>query len=159
MIEVYRKYILLGFVVFISVTLLITHIKGEKQDMVFKDDYQKYQYSISSLREEQYTTSIEILQKLHQKYPNQANITRSLGLAYSLEGKNEISALYFQKAVEQRPFIVQEPLFSVRYGEVLYRLKEYDISKQYLEHSNKIESSKEYLQLIQSLLAEIQKYE
>jgi len=154
--EIYRKLILLGLVLFIVIGAIYTYQQGKKQDVSYAADYQSYQLSLAYLQEGDNETAIAQLMELHNRYPDQANITWHLGLSYALERDMDKAIVYFQKAVDQRPFIIQEPLFTLQFAEVLFAKEEYAAAKQYLEHSKTIALPEEYKPRVDELLAQIE---
>lgn len=151
--EIYRKLILLGLVLIVGIGTYYTYKQGEKQDKRFAEDYQNYQLSLTQMQEGNLDKAKEQLVKLHNQYPDQANITWNLGLSYAIEGDMNKAVLYYQKAVEQRPFIVQDPMFSMQFAEILYEKGEYTAAIQYLKHCKTIAISEEYTGRVDSLLA------
>jgi predicted Zn-dependent protease len=155
--EIYRKLILLGLVLFIGFGTLYAYIQGKNQDKRFIADYQSYQSSLAQLQEEKYDEAKEQLIKLHNDYPDQANITRNLGLVYAIKGDMEKAAIYYQKAVDQRPYIIQDQMFSLQFAEVLINIEEYEAAKQYLEYlKTTIGVPEEYIGHVDELLAYIE---
>lgn len=154
--EIYRKLILLGLVLFIGIGVFYTYNAGKTQDKGYVEDYQSYQMSLAQMKENQLEQPKRDLMKLHQTYPDQANITWNLGLAFAMEGDMEQAALYYQKAVDQRPFIVQEPMFSLQFAEILIAEEEFEAAKQYLEHCKTIEIPEQFVSRVDELLAYIE---
>lgn len=154
--EIYRKLILLGLVLFIVVGTIYTYQQGKKQDERFVADYQSYQLSLARMQDQNVDEAIEQLMKLHNRYPDQANLTRNLGLAYAIKGEMEKAALYYQKAVETRPFIVRDPMFSLQFAEILYAQEEYKGAKKYLENCKAIGVPEEFISRVDELLAYIE---
>ncbi|WP_313801748.1 tetratricopeptide repeat protein [Cytobacillus sp.] len=153
--EIYRKLILLGLVLLIGIGVFYTYNAGKTQDKGYVEDYQSYQMSLAQMKENQLEESKKELMKLHQTYPDQANITWNLGLAFALDGDLENASLYYQKAVDQRPFIVQEPMFSLQFAELLFAKEEFGLAKQYLEHCKTIAIPEEFVSRVDELLAYI----
>jgi predicted Zn-dependent protease len=154
--EIYRKLVLLGLIIFVGVGTFYTFDQGKKQDQTYVKDLQNYQLSLSQMQEEQYKGAQEKLLELHNRYPDQAKITWDLGLSYAVEGDMEKAALYYQKAVDQRPFIVQEPMFSLQFAEILTSIEQYSVAKQYLEHCKAIGVPEEYAGHVDDLLAYVE---
>lgn len=154
--EIYRKLILLGLVLIAGIGTFCTYNQGKEQDKRFVEDYDSYQLSLAQMQDANYDNAKDQLTKLHNRYPEQAKITRNLGLLYAMERDMDKAALYYQKAVEQRPFFVQEPMFSIQFAEILYEKKEYAAAKRYLEHCKTIEIPEEYAGRVDELLAHIE---
>lgn len=154
--EIYRKLILLGLVLFIGIGVFYTYNAGKTQDKGYMEDYQNYQMSLAQMKENQLEQPKKELMKLHQTYPDQANITWNIGLAFAMEGEMEKAALYYQKAVDQRPFIVQEPMFSLQFAQTLIAVEEFETAKQYLEHCKTISIPEEFVSHVDELLAQIE---
>jgi Tfp pilus assembly protein PilF len=154
--EIYRKLILLGLVIFVGAGTFYTYQQGKKQDERSIKDLQTYNLSLSDLREEKYDEAQEKLLDLHSSYPDQADITWKLGLSYAVDGDMEKAALYYQKTVDLRPFIIQEPLFSLQFAEILISNEEYKAAKQYLEHCKAIGVPEDHAGRVDELLAYIE---
>ncbi|MEH7344993.1 tetratricopeptide repeat protein [Bacillus sp. JJ1532] len=154
--EIYRKLMLLGLVIFIGIGVFYTYKEGKKQDRGFVEDSQSYQHSLAQMQEEDYKGAKEQLINLHNKYPDQAIITRNLGLVYAIEGEMDKAALYYKKAVDQRPFIIQDPMFTLQFAEILLSLEENDAAKEYLEYSKKLGIPEEFKGHVEELLAYIE---
>lgn len=154
--EIYRKLMLLGLVLIIGIGTFYTYKEGEKQDKRFVEDYQKYQLSLAQMNEDNFKNAKELLMSLHTKYPDQANITRNLGLVYAREGDMEKAALYYQKTVDQHPFSIQDPMFSLQFAQILVAEEEYKVARQYLEHCKTINLPEEYVSRVDELLAYIE---
>ncbi|MDW2876415.1 MULTISPECIES: tetratricopeptide repeat protein [Bacillaceae] len=152
----YRKFVLLGLVALVGAGTIYTYIAGENQDKRYIEDFQQYQVALGEMQEDQIGNAKEKMLHLHNKYHDQANITRNLGLIYAMEGDFEKAALYYQKAVDQMPFIVQDPLFSLQFGEMLFYKGELGISQQYIEHGKAVGLPDEYVQRADELLAQIE---
>lgn len=153
---IYRKLILLGLVLFIGIGTIYTYIAGKKQDKRYVGDYQSYQMSLAQMQESKLEQPKKELMNLHHAYPDQANITWNLGLAFAMEGDMEKAALYYQKAVDQRPFIVQEPMFSLQFAQILFGVEEYEVAKKYLEHCKTLAIPEEFISSVDELLAQIE---
>ncbi|MEH7526429.1 hypothetical protein V7149_24665 [Bacillus sp. JJ1503] len=151
--EIYRKLMLLGLVIFVGIGIFYSYKVGKKQDKGFVEDYQSYQLSLTQMQEENYDGAKDQLTKLHNKYPDQASITRNLGLLYAIEGDKDKAALYYQKAVDQRPFIIQDPMFSLQFAEILLSIEENAAAKEYLEYSKKQGIPEEFKGHVEELLA------
>lgn len=154
--EIYRKLILLGLVLFIGIGTIYTYQQGKKQDKKFRADYQGYQLSLAQMQDKNVDGAIEQLMELHNRYPDQANLTRNLGLAYAIKGEMEKAALYYQKAVDTRPFIVRDPMFSLQFAEILFAQEEYTGAKQYLDNCKTIGVPEEFDSRVDELLAYIE---
>ncbi len=151
--EIYRKVILLGMVLFIVIGIIYNFQKGRAQDKRFLEESYTYQLSLSLLENNDYENAEKNLLELHKKYENQANVTANLGLAYAYKGDMENAAYYYQKAVEQRPFLIQNPLFSIQFAEILIAIEEYESARQYLDYCKKLDVPEEYMPRLEELIA------
>ncbi|MBP2242357.1 tetratricopeptide (TPR) repeat protein [Cytobacillus eiseniae] len=154
--EIYRKLILLGLVIFIGVGTIYTYNAGNKQDEGYVKDYQSYQMALAQVQKNEFEQPKKELMELHHTYPDQANITWNLGLAYAIEGDMEKAALYYQKAVDQRPFIVQEPMFSLQFAQILFGVDDFETAKKYLEHCKTLAIPEEFVSSVDELLSHIE---
>lgn len=150
------RYVFLSLLVFILSGISYAHWKGQQQDEQFLKDYNEYQQAIQLMQQRQVEQALPILQSLSSKYPDRYNIMRTLGLAYAMKNDFHKAAFYYEKAIRKRPFLQQDPIFTLQFGEILYYKGEYAKAKAYLEQSKKLPGSEMYHARIDELLVQIQ---
>jgi Tfp pilus assembly protein PilF len=129
-----------------------THWKGERQNQEFKRHYIEYQQALQFIQQGNGEKALQLLQPLLEKYPDRYNIMRYLGLAYAIKEDFQQASLYYEKAIKQRPFLQEDPIFTLQFGEILYFNGEYAKAKAYLEKSKQLPGSESYHSRIDELL-------
>ncbi|AEH46341.1 Tetratricopeptide repeat-containing protein [Parageobacillus thermoglucosidasius C56-YS93] len=143
---------------FVLIVLCVSYgiFKGKNQDQIYKNRYEQYIYAQHLLQEQKANEALPILKKLYRQYPDRYNIMRDLGLAYALAGDFSKASFYYDKALEQRPFLRIDPIFMVQFGEISYFNGEYAKAKVLLEEARQLAGSEKYHQRIDELLTSIQ---
>jgi tetratricopeptide (TPR) repeat protein len=146
------RYVFYCLFVLALIGISYVHWKGESQDQEFKRDYIQYQQAFEFIKQGNGEQALQLLQPLLKKYPNRYNIMRNVGLAYAMKNDFQHASLYYEKAITQRPFLQEDPIFTLQFGEILYFNGEYAKAKAYLEKSKQLPGSENYHSTIDELL-------
>ncbi|EQB94187.1 MULTISPECIES: tetratricopeptide repeat protein [Geobacillus] len=152
----WNRYVFLSLLVLVLSGIGYVHWKGQQQDEMFRNDYIEYQKAIQAMQQGRVEEALPQLQSLLDKYPDRYNIMRTLGLAYAMKNDFQKAAFYYDRAIQKRPFLQQDPIFTLQFGEILYYNGEYAKAKAYLEQSRRLPGSEAYHTTIDHLLSEIQ---
>ncbi|MBB5324196.1 putative Zn-dependent protease [Anoxybacillus tepidamans] len=152
-----NRYVFFGLIVFVFAGIGYAYWKGERQDQQFKQDYIQYQQAFEWIKQSNGEQALQLLQPLLKKYPDRYNIMRYVGLAYAMKNDFRRASLYYEKAITQRPFLQEDPIFTLQFGEILYFNGEYAKAKAYLEKSKQLPGSENYHSRIDELLTLIHK--
>lgn len=128
------KYIFYGIVLFVCLGLIYTNVAGKKQDAVLKQDYIQYQTALKLHQNNQFEEAINGFEKLIANYPDEYILYYNLGEDYSALRDFEKAADNYQKALNIRPALYQDPNFVFKMGESLYHIKQFDLAKTYLSN-------------------------
>ncbi|KPC99191.1 Tetratricopeptide repeat protein [Geobacillus sp. BCO2] len=150
------RYVFLSLLVLILSGISYAHWKGQQQDEQFLKDYTEYQQAVQLMQQGRAEQALPLLRSLLGKYPDRYNIMRTLGLAYAMKNDFQKAAFYYEKAIRKRPFLQQDPIFTLQFGEILYYNGEYAKAKAYLEKSKQLPGSETYHARIDELLSQIQ---
>lgn len=150
------KCIFLGIVLFVIIGIIYTNITGKNQDEVYKQDFMKYQQAIQLMQDNELDQAIKTLEELVVKYPDEYNLYYQLGNAYSSQKDFEKAAIHFQKAIDIRPALLEDPLFAYMMGESLYNIKQFDLAKAYLSNPVPKEYKTKKEELLQLIEKEVQ---
>lgn len=129
------NWIFASIVLVIILVLIVVNQIGKKQDNVFLEDYQQYQYAVQLLYEEKAEEAVPILERLIDTYPNSFFLLWYQGLSFAMLGENEQAIEYMQMALKERPFLIMEQYFSHQLGEIYYNHQDFEKAKVYLEHT------------------------
>lgn len=146
------QYLFWSIIVFVVVGLSYTYWKGKQQDQSYNREFQQYVEALQFIQQKQGEQAIQILKQLSNKYPDRYNISRYLGLSYALAGDFKRASFYYQKAIDQRPFLQVDPIFTLQFGEILYFNGEYAKARAYLERSKQLPGTESYHSRINELL-------
>lgn len=119
-------------VLIVLIGLIFTNIAAKSQDKQFKEDYLVYEEAIRIIDTEDIDNGIKVLEELALKYPNEYVLPYQIGLAYSAKSNYQKASLNYQKALNMRPALLQDPQLTFKMGEALYHIGEIEISKTYL---------------------------
>lgn len=150
------KYIFFGIILFIFIGIIYTNVSGKKQDEVYKQDFMKYQEALQQIQSNEVVQAVAVLEDLVVKYPDEYTLYYRLGLAYSSQKNFEKAAIHFQKAIDIRPALLEDPMFSYKMGESLYNIKQLDLAKAYLSNPVPEELQAQKEELLQLIEKEIQ---
>ncbi|MDQ0244817.1 Tfp pilus assembly protein PilF [Bacillus fengqiuensis] len=151
------NYLFYSLIVFILLGVSYAYIQGKKQNEVFKADYQEYQIALKLIDQGGNSQSISILEKQAEKYPDRYNILHKLGLSYAQAGDWGKAVHYYQRAIDQRPFLQMDPVFTMQFAEILFFNNEYVKARAYLEKSKQLPGSERFGPRIEELLTAITK--
>ncbi|QAV25722.1 hypothetical protein BTDUT50_02885 [Neobacillus thermocopriae] len=149
-----NKYAIATFI-FIVGGLIYVQVVGRGQAKEFINDYARYEQAIEAIKEENGKLAIQLLNPLLEKYPNRYLLLHYLGLAYAIDNDFERAVSYYDKALQQRPFLQVDPIFTLQFGEILYFKGDYAKAKVFLERSKQLNGSEPFHERIEQLLATI----
>jgi tetratricopeptide (TPR) repeat protein len=125
-----------------------TYTLGNKQDERSAADQKLYEEAKTMLEKNSGSVVIASLEELQQKYPDDYALMKNLGLAYAQSGNYEQAIVWFDRALKQRPALIQNGIFTAQYGDILYLDKKYKealaLYQNSLQYQNE-ESVKTYL--------------
>jgi len=153
--EKWSTFVFYSLLVFVLISIGFVRFEGKKQDKEFQEDYVQYQQAIEWVKQNKGEQALSLLKPLAKKYPERYNIMRYTGLAYALKNDFKSASTYYQKAIDKRPFLQVDPMFTLQFGQILYFNGEYEKSKAYLEKSKQLPGSEEYHPTIDMLLTSI----
>ncbi|RDU37547.1 hypothetical protein DRW41_06810 [Neobacillus piezotolerans] len=149
-----RLAIFVGVFIFSVIILFASSFIGNKENQIFIEENKKYELAKQQMNNPETDRSIELLMDLQEKYNDNYNVLRYMGLYYGLKGDFEKGVLFTQRAVEKRPFLAKSPGFCFQFGEMLFFYGDYKNSKAYLELSLANNIQEEHKLRIQQLIAE-----
>jgi predicted Zn-dependent protease len=152
----HQKLVIVGFLLLVLIGIGTTKVLGSKQDQTFVEQNEKYQIAVQYIQVGKYQESSAILQELYKSNPESNEVLRLLGFVSGATGDFVKAANYLQKAVDQKPFLLQDHIFNLQFGEVWYFLGELEKSKAYLEKSKQLDVEAQYHERIDELLATIE---
>ncbi|KYG90270.1 hypothetical protein A0U40_08510 [[Bacillus] sp. KCTC 13219] len=127
--EVTRKYILLGIVVLILGGLSVANVLASKQNTKFETEDFIYQQALQMYRSESYTEAKLLISDLLLEHADSEMINYLAGLIDASNGEYTSAAIYMQKALDINPHKVEEPMFMLQFGEVLFLSERFDDAK------------------------------
>lgn len=136
-------------VVFISASI------GEKQDEIYLQDRVKLAQAQKYLSEGNAALAEPIFTELLGRYPESYPLFKLYGDNLAVKGDYQEAVTYYRKAQKEYPFVVKEAGFSLKMGELLYQIKEYQEAAKYLQIAKFIESDASNKEKITQLLQNI----
>ncbi|WP_342574950.1 hypothetical protein MHH37_03240 [Solibacillus sp. FSL K6-1781] len=128
-----RKYILLGIVAFIITGFITAKVLASKQDEEFLRDDLLYQQTSQLYNDGKFTEAENLVNDLLLRKPN-SEVVNYLGavITANLADYNR-SVILFQKTLDINPHKVEDPMFMLQFGEVLFFVERYVDAKTVLE--------------------------
>ncbi|AXM89094.1 tetratricopeptide repeat protein [Anoxybacillus flavithermus] len=147
-----RQYVFLCVILTIFVCVCYSVWEGSQQQRNFREDYEQYYQAFLFIKQSNGTEALKLLEPIAERYPDRYNIVRFVGLAYALTGDFQKASLYYEKAITLRPFLQEDPVFTLQYGEISYFNGEYQKAQVYLEKCRNTPGSEEFHIRIDELL-------
>lgn len=155
-----RKYILLGIVLFIAVGLVSAKILANKQDKEFATDDALYQQITQLYSEGNYEQAAMMSSELLIRQPKSEAVNYVGGLITANIGEYAQAAVLLQKTLDINPHKVEDPMFMLQFGEVLFFADRNDDAKIVLEKCREWgwapESYPTYQERVTELLTQIE---
>ena len=155
-----RKYILLGIVAFIIVGIFTAKILGSKQDEQFAYENQLYAQASQLYTDGNYIDAMATINELLELQPNSQEVNYLGGLIAANTGDYKQSAILLQKTIDINPYKVEDALFMLQFGEILFFSERYEDAKVVLLECQKqgweTEEYPNYQQRVTELLAQIE---
>lgn len=128
-----RKYILLGIVLFIAVGLVSAKVLAKKQDTEFATDDAMYQQVSQLFSEGNYEQAAVLSTELLKRQPKSEVVNYMGGLIVGNTGEYAQAAILLQKTLDINPHKVEDPMFMLQFGEILFFAERYADAKTVLE--------------------------
>lgn len=158
--EVNKKYIFLAIVGVMVVGIFAAKWMGTKQDEQFAYENELYNSVQQYLSSDQVEEAIPYLHELLETKPNVELVNYTAALVYSETGDMKLAALYMQKALDINPYRVDDAMFMLGFGEMLFFAERYEDAKTVLiqcqESGWAPEAYPDYQLRLEQLLAEIE---
>ena len=120
-----RKYILIGLVLLIVIGLITAKVLGKQQDEEFAMDDALYQHVNQLYSEGKYEEAAPYSTELLQRQPDSEDANYLAGLIAANTNEVEQAAILLQKTLELNPHKVEDGVFMLQFGEVLYGAERY----------------------------------
>jgi predicted Zn-dependent protease len=119
----------LTFILFLALVIIgMTSVffMGKKQDEQYATASQQYQAAIQLMNTKEgdvasnLSQAVHILENLKENQESSVVVAHNLGLAYAISQNYSEAAQEYKRAVELKPFLTQEPVFMLQFGEILF---------------------------------------
>lgn len=122
----YLNYIIIGFIILVSVALIQVQNDAKKQNKLLIDDYLLYQEADSLLQEGNIESVIPMLEELYKTYTDDYNVTHRLGYAYLSTSKYDAALTMYTKSLGLNPYLVENKDFLYEYAIILANKEQND---------------------------------
>ncbi|MER2000350.1 MAG: hypothetical protein ABS882_11270 [Lysinibacillus sp.] len=120
-----RKYILIGLVLLIVIGLFTAKVLGKQQDEEFAMDDVLYEQVSQLYSEGKYEEAAQYSTELLQRQPDSEAVNYIGGLVAANTNEYEQASILLQKTLELNPHKVDDAVFMLQFGEVLYGAERY----------------------------------
>lgn len=131
--ETVRRYILVGFVLFIAVGLIASKMMASKQDEQFAYEDAVFQQGMSLYNEENYTEALVYAEELLKTQGDSESVNYFAALVAMENGQFSRATTLMQKTLDINPYKVDYPMFMLQFGESLNYAERFDDAKLVLE--------------------------
>lgn len=128
-----RKYILIGLISFIVIGLITAKVFASKQDEEFLKDDILYQQTSQLLEEGNTADASIMINELLVRQPKSEAVNYLAGIISANNRDYKQSAILLQKTLDINPYKVEDPMFMLQFGEVLFLAERYEDTKVVLE--------------------------
>ncbi|MEK5039905.1 tetratricopeptide repeat protein [Sporosarcina sp. FSL K6-3457] len=141
-----RKYITIGIAFVLIVGFIVASLMGKKQDQVFQMDNKQYNIVIQQLKEGNYKDALAESADLEKRHGRSDAVNYMIALAATNAGETEKSILYMQRALDNNPYKVEDPLFMLQLAEALILAEMLEEAAEVLERSKTLKAPESYPQ-------------
>lgn len=128
-----RKYILLGIVAFIIIGFITAKVLASNQDEEFLKDDLLYQQTSQLYTDGKFNEAENLVNELLLRKPD-SEVVNYLGAVITANlGDYNRSSILLQKTLDINPHKVEDPMFMLQFGEVLFFVERYEDAKIVLE--------------------------
>lgn len=160
--EINRRYILLAIVGVIIVGIFLSEWLGSKQDEQFLYEDQLFNTVQEYVNNGRGQEALPYLQELLETHANSEAVNYMAALVYADTEDMNASAVHMQKVIDINPYKVEDAIFMIQFGEILFFTERYDDAETVLIRCQDSgwmpESFPEYQQRVQQLLDEIEAF-
>lgn len=128
-----RRYILVGMVAFIVIGIFTAKILGSKQDEQFMYEDMLYAQANQMYQEGNYIEALSYSNELLELQPKSEAANYLGALIVASAGEYKQAAILLQKTMDINPHRVDDAIFMLQFGELLFMAERYDDSKIVLE--------------------------
>lgn len=155
-----RKYIFLTVVCVIIIGIIVAKWMGSKQDEQFTYENQLYNTVVQYVNEENAQEASTYLQELLKAQSDDEEVNYLAAIVYANLEDTEAAAVHMQKTLDINPHKVEDAMFMLQFGEILFFAQRYDDAKVVLTRCQEWgwapEEYPEYQQRVQELLTAIE---
>lgn len=155
-----RKYILLGITVILLIGIVIASVLAKKQNEEFEKENFIYQQALEMYQSENYEGAKMLISDLVMEHDDSEIVNYLAGLIDASNNDFTSAAVYMQKSLDINPYKVEEPMFMLQFGEILFRAERFEDAKLVLDRCNESnwspEDYPEYQSQVQDMLKQIE---
>lgn len=124
-----RRYILLGLIGIVVIGLIVANVLANNQDEQFTNEQTLYQQAVQSANQGNYEDASLYIKEVLKNKPNSEDVNYLGALIATNTGDLKQAAILFQKTLDINPYRVEDALFMLQFGEVLYNVERYEDAK------------------------------
>lgn len=121
-----RRYILVGMVAFIIIGIFTAKILGSKQDEQFMYEDMLYAQASQLYEQGNYVDALAMSNELLELQPRSEAANYLGALIAAQVGEYGQAAILFQKTMDINPYKVEDAMFMLQFGEILFLAERYD---------------------------------
>lgn len=154
-----RRYILVGMVAFIIIGIFTAKILGNKQDEQFMYEDMLYAQASQLYEEGNYIDALGLSNELLELQPGSEAVNYLGAMISAQVGEYKQAAILLQKTMDINPYKVDDSIFMLQFGEILFYVERFEDAKKVLENCKERgwmpEEVPNYQQHVEDLLTKI----
>ncbi|MEA4924897.1 MAG: hypothetical protein VB084_06235 [Syntrophomonadaceae bacterium] len=155
--KVNRNYIFICIIVIAGLLLAISYTAATEQNRGYRQNYNNFAQAIQLMNQQKYAEAQEILNLLDQDSRQTYQALYVQAICSAKTGDYASAAAFMQQVREAHPAFLMDQQYLEQYGEILYRLGDYDRARLYLSESLKYPNNTLLTKSAQNSLTEIEK--
>ena len=142
----------------VLVVLIVTYTVAGKNEIKWLQEYQQFEKAKNLINQQQPSQALPLLSQLLEKdkYKNSVPVVWAYGICLAMNGDFQGSKNYLYRTQQLRPLVLFDYIYTVQYGETLYRLGDYKEAKKYLSLSKELNPNGQFAQHIMDMLNDME---
>lgn len=158
--EVTRKYIFIGLLILIIIGVIVANILAKKQDEEFATEDFLYNQALQLYKDGDYERAQLLVSELTIERADSEIVNYLAGLIAASNNEYESASILMQKSLDINPYKVENAIFMLQFGEILFLAKRYEDAKIVLNRCKDAgwtpEDYPDYQEQVQNMLTQIE---
>ena len=114
-----RKFIVIGFSLFVILGMITASVMGKKQDKAFQINDAEYSKVVQLVQEKKYAEVLQASEMLKSHQNSSEQVNYLIAFAAANTGEAETSLRHMERTLDLNPYRVEDSLFMLQYADIL----------------------------------------